>query len=172
MIKKAFYPGRFKRIYCDKKGGLEFFLPSQLADIYPKPEKYISRLTKCDVNALRLMEKSLLLTRSGTIGTVSLVSKTTKNLVFSDDVIRVSFKNETDLGYVYSFVKSKVGNLILTTTGYGSVITHIEPEHLENLPIPNPPMEIKEKINCLIVKSFGLRDESNKLIDEATRVAY
>lgn len=170
LIKKAFYPGRFKRIYCDKKGGLEFFLPSQLADIYPKPEKYISRLTKCDVNALRLMEKSLLLTRSGTIGTVSLVSKTTKNLVFSDDVIRVSFKNETDLGYVYSFVKSKVGNLILTTTGYGSVITHIEPEHLENLPIPNPPMEIKEKINCLIVKSFGLRDESNKLIDEATRL--
>lgn len=82
LIKKAYYPGRFKRIYCKKGFGVGFYLPSQMTDIYPKAEKYISRLTKCDIKELKLKEKTLLLTRSGTIGTVSLVSKTIEGFVF------------------------------------------------------------------------------------------
>ena len=168
LIKDAFYPGRFKRIYCDKQHGVSFYLPSQMTDIYPKPEKHISRLTKCDIEALKLKPKTLLLTRSGTIGTISYVSKTIENCVFSDDVIRVTFKENFDLGYVYTFLKSKIGSLILQTNGYGSVITHLEPEHLEEMRIPNAPPAIKRRISELIERSYALRDESNALIDEAT----
>jgi len=168
VIEKAYYPGRFKRIYCDKTTGVPFYLPSQMTDVYPKADKHISVLTKCDIEELRLKPKTLLLTRSGTIGTASLVSKTVERAIFSDDVIRVTFKNEIDLGYVYAYLKSKVGNMMLTTNGYGSVITHIEPEHLATLPIPDAPADIKKRINDLIEKSYALRDESNALIDEAT----
>ena len=168
IIDKAYYPGRFKRIYCNKGNGEPFFLPSQMTDIYPKADKYISALTKCDMNELRIKPNTLLLTRSGTIGNISLSSKTTSGSVFSDDVIRVNFKDTKDLGYVYAFLKTHTGNLILTTNGYGSVITHIEPEHLATVPIPDAPDDIKKKINDLIVESYELRDESNDLIDEAT----
>lgn len=167
LIKTAFYPDRFKRIYCEKGHGEGFYLPSQMTDIYPRPDKFISVLTKCDMNELRLKLHTLLLTRSGTIGTVSYVSRTLEGKVFSDDVIRVTFRNEYDLGYVYAYLKSDVGNLILTRNGYGSVITHLEPEHLYSLPIPNAPVNIKGKINSLIVRSFELRDESNVLLDKA-----
>ena len=170
LIKKAYYPGRFKRIYCEKGNGEAFFLPSQMTDIYPKAEKYISQLTKCDISELRLKPNTLLLTRSGTIGTISLVSKTTEGKVFSDDVIRVTFKNINDLGYCYAFLKSKLGNIVLQTNGYGSVITHLEPEHLCETQIPNAPDEIKEKIHRLVVDSYKLCDESNNLIDEATNL--
>lgn len=170
LIEQAYYPGRFKRIYCQRGSGEGFYLPSQMMDVYPKPEKYISKLTKCDLKELKLKEGTLLLTRSGTIGSVSLVSKTIKDCVFSDDVIRVTFKNSHDLGYVYAFLKSKIGNLVLTTNGYGSVITHLEPEHLATVPIPNAPEGIKAKINDLIIRSYELRDESNDLIDEATQL--
>lgn len=170
LIERAYYPGRFKRIYCQRGSGVGFYLPSQMTDVYPKPEKYISKLTKCDLKELKLKEGTLLLTRSGTIGSVSLVSKTIKDCVFSDDVIRVTFKNPYDLGYVYAFLKSKIGNLVLTTNGYGSVITHLEPEHLATVPIPNAPEGIKVKINDLIIRSYELRDESNYLIDEATQL--
>ena len=71
LIETAYYPGRFKRIYCEKGNGEAFFLPSQMTDIYPKTEKYISRLTKCDISELKLKSNTLLLTRSGTIGTIS-----------------------------------------------------------------------------------------------------
>lgn len=168
LINTAYYPGRFKRIYCDKENGVGFYLPSQMTDIYPQAEKHISRLTKCDIAELQLKPKTLLLTRSGTIGTISCVSKTTQDCVFSDDVIRVTFKDDRDLGYVYAFLKSEVGNLILRTNGYGSVITHLEPEHLAEIRVPNAPDALKSRINDLIVRSYALRDESNDLIDEAT----
>ena len=139
-----------------------------MAEVYPKAEKYISALTKCDISELRLKPNTLLLTRSGTIGTVSLVSKTTQGKVYSDDVIRVSFKEVHDTGFIYTFLKSKTGSKILTTNGYGSVITHLEPEHLAAIPIPDAPVMLKKKIHDLIVRSYELRDESNDLIDQAT----
>lgn len=175
LIETAYYPGwmqrsRLKRIYCEKQYGEGFYLPSQITDLYPIPEKYISRLADCDMDELRLKENTLLLTRSGTIGGVSYVSRTLDGCVFSDDVIRITFKEEYDLGYVYTFLKSKVGNLILRTNGYGSVITHIEPGHLAELPIPNAPIDLRKRIHELIAHSYSLRDESNEMIDEATHL--
>ena len=141
-----------------------------MTDVYPKPDKYISKITKCSLDELRLKAQTLLLTRSGTIGTISYVSKTLENTVFSDDVIRVTFKDAVDLGYTYTFLKSSIGQKILTTNGYGSVITHLEPEHLNEIPIPNAPTDIKQRINNLIIDSYRLRDESNELIDNATQL--
>lgn len=97
-----------------------------------------------------------------------MVSKTTQGRVYSDDVIRVSFNEVYDTGFVYTFLKSKTGSKILTTNGYGSVITHLEPEHLATIPIPDAPTMLKKKIHDLIVRSYELRDESNDLIDQAT----
>lgn len=68
LIEDSFYPGRFKRIYYEKGEGIEFYLPSQMTDIYPEPTKWISKLTKASIEKLRLEIGTLLLTRSGTIG--------------------------------------------------------------------------------------------------------
>jgi len=168
LIQHAYYPGRFKRIYCDATQGVPFYLPSQMTDICPKPEKYISALTKCDVAELRLTRGNILLTRSGTIGNITLVSNTLDGKVFSDDVIRITLRNNVDIGFLYTYFRSKIGNTILQTNRYGSVIQHIEPEHLSDIPVPNATNSIKEKINALIMRSYDLRDKSNELIDKAT----
>ena len=149
IIENAFYPGRFKRIYTEQ-GGEPFYLPSQMGDVYPQTDKRISRLTKCNISELRLKRNTLLLTRSGTIGNVSYVSKTLEGKVYSDDVIRVTFKEDYDLGYTYAFLKSKTGRKVLQTNGYGSVITHLEPEHLKEILIPKAPIEMRKKIDSLI----------------------
>lgn len=175
IIKTAYYPGwiqrsRLKRIYCEKPYGEGFYLPSQMTSVYPVPDKNILRLADCDMDELRLKENTLLLTRSGTIGNVAYVSKTLAGLVFSDDVIRISFKNAYDLGYTYAFLKSKIGNIILQTNQYGSVITHIEPGHLENVQIPDAPIELRKRIHDTVSQSYALRDESNVLIDKANEL--
>lgn len=172
LIEKAYYPGwmqrsRLKRIWCEKGYGEGFYLPTQMTDINPVAEKFISRLADCDMDELRLKEGTLLLTRSGTIGNVAYVSKTLDGRLFSDDVIRISFKQKHDLGYVYAFLKSKIGNTLLKTNGYGSVVTHIEPDHLEEIQVPNVPTMLRQRINDLIVQSYALRDESNDLIGQA-----
>jgi len=170
LLKKSYYPGRFKRIYCDSNNGVPFYLPSQMSEIYPKPEKYISGLTKCNLSELKMKFGDILLTRSGTIGNLTIVSRTLENKIFSDDVIRITCKNYSDTGFLYTYLKSNIGNKILQTNSYGSVITHIEPEHLNEILIPYPPETIRKKINDLIMRSFELRDESNTLIEQATNM--
>ncbi len=172
LIDNAYYPGRYKRIYNENGIGEPFYLPSQLEEIYPKPAKYISRLTAVSLQNDRIKANTLLLSRSGTIGKCTISSKTTIDKLFSDDVIRVSFKDNTDLGYVYAFLNTETGLLILQSNNYGAVIDHIEPEHLANVPIPNAPKELKEAIHNLIVESYDLRDKSNDLIDEAQKRLY
>ena len=158
---------RFKRIWLEHSD-FPIYQPSTIVDIKPKPHGYISNLTKTNIENLRVKKGQILMTCSGTIGKVSYVSDTLKNKIFSHDLLRINCKNTVDQGYVYTYLKSKVGNKILLTNSYGAVITHIEPEHLATIPIPDAPKEIKERIHNLIVESFKLRDESNKLIDQAT----
>ena len=159
--------GRFKRIWVEKSD-FPIFQPSSITDIYPTPDGYISHKTQTNIDALRVHEGQVLMTCSGTIGKLSYVSKTLDNQIFSHDLLRINSNDPSDAGYIYAYLKSATGNKILLTNSYGAVITHIEPEHLATVPIPDAPEEIKKHISDLIVKSYALRDESNSLIDEAT----
>jgi type I restriction enzyme S subunit len=159
--------GRFKRIWVEKSD-MPIYQPSTIVDIKPTPDGYISKRTKTNIEALRVHKGQVLMTCSGTIGKVSYVSKTLNEKIFSHDLLRITCNNGDDAGYIYTYLKSKIGNKILLTNSYGAVITHIEPEHLATVPIPDAPAEIKKRINDLIVHSYELRDESNEMIDKAT----
>lgn len=172
LINTAYYPGRYKRIYTDVGNGIPFYLPSQLDEIYPKPTKYISQKTAFLLKDDYIKDKNLLLSRSGTIGKCAISSKTTIGKLFSDDVIRITFKKDYDLGYTYAFLNTEVGLTILQSNNYGAVIDHIEPEHLSNIPIPNASVKLREKIHDLVVSSFEMRDLSNKLIDQAESMLF
>lgn len=172
LVSEASYPGRFKRIYVEKEDGIPFFLPSQLGEIHPKPSKYISEKTYKRIRGIEIKPNSLLLSRSGTIGKCAISSRTTIGKVYSDDVIRVFFRSDCDLGYVYAYFCTPIGQQMLQTNNYGAVVQHIEPEHLKNIIIPNAPDPIKRKIHNLIIESYDLRDKSNELIDEAEQILY
>lgn len=172
FIRDAFVGSRFKRIYTDNPKDIPFYLPSDIENVYPKASKYISAKTDTDINALKVESNMLLMSVSGTIGKTAIVRRRLDNCVFSHDLLRVVFKNDFDLGYVYAFLNTETGLLILQSNNYGAVIDHIEPEHLANVPIPNAPKELKEAIHNLIVESYDLRDKSNDLIDEAQELLY
>tara|TARA_B100001750_G_C15516872_1_gene607948 strand:- start:65 stop:1513 length:1449 start_codon:yes stop_codon:yes gene_type:complete len=157
---------RFKRIFLPKSD-LPIFQPSQINEISPKEELFISHLTNTDKKKLRVHKGQILVTRSGTVGNCTYVNKTLDGKIFSDDLIRINANSKTDAGFIYTFLKSTLGNKLIQTNKYGAVIKHIEPEHLEDVLIPNPDKEIKESIHKLVIKSFDHLDESNDLIHKA-----
>lgn len=167
IVNECFYPNRFKRIYVDKKYGYNFLLPSQITDINPKSEKFISPKTSVDINGLKAEYGNILLTRSGTIGYLTYVSKSIEGKVLSDDIIRIKFTDCLNAAYAYAFLRSNYGQALLTTNNYGAVVQHIEPSHLESVQIPIPKEELKSEIGNLIIYSYELRDESNYLINIA-----
>lgn len=170
FAKRVFHFPQFRRIFV--KDGIPIFTASQILDFNPKPEKFISERTKADLTALTLREGQIVITCSGTIGFCSIVTGILKNKVFSHDLIRIECDNSNDIGYIYAFLKTKIGHRLITTNNYGSVITHIEPEHLSNVFIPNMPSNIKNEINKNIMAAFKLRDEAYELLRMADELLF
>ena len=168
-LASAYVCGRFKRIWVEKSD-YPIYQPSSIADLNPVPDGYISYNTRTNIEKLRLRKGQVLLSCSGNVGKTAYVSKTLDGLIFSHDLIRIECINPDDAGYLYAYFKSDVGSKVVASNTYGTVITHIEPEHLEKVPIPDAPIELKKKVNDLVVKSYELRDESNDLLDEANRL--
>lgn len=168
-IATAYHRLRFRRVFVEKSE-LAIYQPSQISDTKPKPELFISHLTKTNIDSLRVKHNQILMTCSGTIGKATLVSKTLDNKIFSHDLLRITANDPIDIGLIYAYFKTHTGLLVLTTNNYGAVIQHIEPEHLDNLQIPYPSEKIRKSINEKILKSFDLRDKSNDLLDEAEQL--
>lgn len=166
----SYRPGIIKRIFVESTdNSIPMLVPSQVQDIYPKAEKYLSKLMIDKIKDWFVKENEILLTCSGTIGNVTLVTETLKNKCVSQNLIRIICRDEF-YGYVYAFLKSEYGQVQLKNNNYGAVIKHIDPSHLDNVIIPNAPERIKVIINKLIIDSYKNRDKSNYLIDEATKI--
>ena len=138
-----------------------------MLDIFPNPVKFVSPDNPM-VDSLSLTEGTILISRSGTIGNITFVNKSLSKFLVSEHAIRLVM-NEFP-GFVYTYLKTDVAQNLLHAEKFGSVILEIEPEALKNMLIPNPPVLIKQKIHDLIIDSYCKRDESNDLIDEATRL--
>jgi type I restriction enzyme S subunit len=50
---------------------------------------------------------------------------------------------------------------------YGSVVQHIEPHHIADLPVPLPDATVQERIHALVDGAAAARTEAARLLDEA-----
>ena len=164
---KIFWPGRFKRRYVSKREGDPFLMPSEVIMFLPKPKKFIIDYPG-DVS---IKENWLLITRSGSIGRCLIVTKPLERYVLSDDLIRIIPKNENNVGYLYAYFNTWIGQAFLTKDQYGSTVKHIEPHHVANIPIPKIP-ELEEEINRKILEAHRLREEAQKLLLKAEEMLH
>ena len=166
LTEEIYRLSRSRNVYVgETDSGIPFFLPSQINDINPDPVKWISESAQADINAMRVRSEQILVTCSGTIGTCTYVRATLKGKAFSNDLVRIGAKESP--GYIYAFLKSEAGQILIQSSNYGAVVQHIDPEHIARIRLPNPSPVLKGRIHDLVEKSFRLLDESNKLIADA-----
>ena len=167
-VERAHYGGRLKRNYVNKlhEGAIGFIGSAEMLDINPQPIKYMIETDK--VSNLKVSKGTVLMSRSGTIGNMTFVNRSLSKFLISEHAMRLECKEFP--GYVYSYLKTHTGQLLIRSNIYGAVISQIEPEHIATIPIPDAPTDIKRRIDDLIKRSFDLRDESNEMIDEATQL--
>jgi len=170
-IVNAFYPGRYKRVYCDKSfpQAIGFLGSAEMLDVQPKPVKFMSPQHN-DTSNFHVKKEWILVSRSGTIGNVTFVSETLEKYLVSEHAIRLIV--DSCSGYTYAFLRTKIGKALIDASIYGAVVNQIEPEHLESVLIPDPPHVLKKQIHDLVVRSYALRDESNVLLDQAEALLY
>ena len=70
---------------------------------------------------------------------------------------------------MYAFLSSKYGYGLLTQSGYGGVVKHIEPHHVEGVQVPVLEVEKQKEIHALISEVSKLRVESTNLLNQAVK---
>jgi type I restriction enzyme, S subunit len=164
------HPERFKRVYVNDGDGVTFFGGKGLLSIDPAGKKSISASKHAkQITGLILKENMILVTRSGTIGKVNIVPKHWHGWIATDDLIRLIIKNpESMSGYIYVWLQSDYGKILLKRLVYGSVVDHIEVEHIAQVPVPFlKNSSLMEKINKLALEANNLRTEAYKLEQQA-----
>ena len=135
-----------------------------MLQIFPRAEKYIDKKRAI---ACKVKKGTVLISRSGTIGNLTYVNETLEKYYVSEHAIRLEPYEFG--GYIYSFLKTKIGQALIKGNIYGAVINQIEPEDIGDILIPNPEEALKRAIHDKVEKSFKLRDLSNSLLEKAEK---
>ncbi len=172
LCQEAHNAFRFKRIYVDAKHGVPFLSSSEIISLRPQTDRYLSRKYTRNLETLLIQKWDVLVSRSGTIGNIGLATESFSNQALSEDVIRICSEDPDTAGFITAFLRSRYGRPQLTQATYGSVIVHIELEHLERVLIPNLPPIRRIAIGRLMCQAGELRDEANQLLDQADRLLH
>ncbi len=171
LTEPLWYPGRFKRIYAKNPAdGTPFLTASEMLQFRPTSTDFLANNTSA-VDICSVKNGWILVTRSGTVGRCVIVGKRLARFAITDDAIRVQAK-DVPVGYLYAYLSSWMGQVLISKDQYGSAIKHLEPHHLASVPVPLPPADIQAEIHAEIMRAYALRDEANDLLDEADRLLH
>ena len=169
VTKSLFNGARFKRIYVkDEVFGIPFMGSSDMLKSDVDELKFISKKLSKNIHSLQIEKNWILVSCSGTIGNTVYTNNDYLGKTASQHVMRI-IPNESKIkaGYLYAYLSSVVGYSLLTQGTYGAVIQHIEPHHIEDLPVPIFPKVMQQKIHELIAGAAALRVEASELLRNA-----
>ncbi len=139
VVKRIFYPGRFRRDYIDRTAGAVPFLGgSNITELLITTDKWLSP-DDPKLEALKVEAGWLLITRSGSTGIVASVPPAWDGCAMSEHVIRiVPDPTKLDPHYLLAFLRTDYAQEIIKRGVFGSVIDEITPEFIGEIEIPIP----------------------------------
>lgn len=165
-------PGRFKRVYVEEGYGVTFFSGKNISELDPSDKRYLSfaQHDKKIKDELTIKQNMILVTCSGTIGNTVLVPKHWDNWAMTHDIIRLVPTSDL-YGYLYIWLQSEYCNAIIQSYAYGSVVQHIEKEHIKSCPVPIlKNQDVQKQINDLALQANEKRYQAYLLEQEALKV--
>ena len=162
-IARVWQPGRLKGIQVARNHGTPFLAATQVFDIRPTPRKWLALPRTPDVEQRYVKHEWILVTCSGSVGSAIMGYRATDGMIVSHDLLRIVAHRDEDRGYLYSFLRSRHARAMMRSSKYGNVIKHLEPEHLQAIPVVSAGDGIKKTLNAAIDRCFALRNEAYEL---------
>lgn len=165
----VFMPPRQSRDYIeDPEFGVPFLQGGHITSFRPVGIKIISRDWG---NFGRFVIKAgwLLITRSGTIGSVAICPDEWDGWAASEHVFRIVPNAEIcPPGYLYCCLVSDIVQMQLSAQAYGGQVDELTEDHVRNLQIPILDKVTIEKINRNVLQAVKARSKAAKLLDGAS----
>jgi len=163
----VFMPGRFKRIWVEEAYGVPFITGAEMLFAKLPRDKFISRKLTKQLATYFVKEGWALISRSGTVGNAVIATSDLTDYAVTEDAIRVVPAEEMPAGYLYAYLSGEDFHALVAEKVYGSVIDHIEPDQVAELPIPLLPDAIKQCIHELVMTACDLRMQANVTLIQA-----
>ena len=171
FITKIHYGASVKNEYFDE--GIPLLRIMNL-----KPNKFdlrdIVRLPESmrkDLGNAFVSEGDLLISRSGTVGVVSVVPKEAEGFAFGSFMIKFCLNDKINKYYVSAWLNTKLQNLLTEREKIGAIQGNITIETIENFKIPLPPLtvqnKIAEEVKRRMQKAKQLQEEAKTILEEA-----
>jgi type I restriction enzyme S subunit len=168
--RRIFRGAIFKRIIVtDPRRGRPYVSARDLVQAEISPADYLSFRHGDLLNELELKEGMILVTCSGmNLGRAIWTRSDMDGLCASHDLIRIEPSSQDSTpGYVYAFLASRFGHVAIRRQIYGGNIKHIEPNQLEQLPVPRFGKAFERKVHALVVEAASLRAEASAVLAKA-----
>lgn len=110
----------------------------------------------------------IVLSMSGSIGLSALIPENVSKSAINQRILRITTKN-IDKDFLVLVLNSIIGRMQLERIGTGGVQTNISYHDIQNILIPDLPIETQQKIADLIRKSHEARKISKELLEDAKR---
>ncbi len=130
--------GRITRLWVDDdEHGFPFLSSSDILQADLSNVSFIAKSVARQNQQLLIKKNWTLITRSGSVGRTAYSRTDMDGMACSEDVLRIiPDDNEVKPGYIYAYLSTKFGVPLLIYGTYGSIITHLEPKHIADLPVP------------------------------------
>jgi hypothetical protein len=166
-LAEVWQPSRLKGVQVAAEYGQPFLTATQVFDIRPRARKWLAP-GQVDQLEKRYVEPGwILVTCSGSVGDSIMSYSAHQNTIISHDLLRVQGRDAEVVGYLYAFLRTRFGRAMMRSSKYGSIIKHLEPEHLDKMPIPLLGKELRRTVGQRISEVFELRDEALRLFRDA-----
>jgi hypothetical protein len=163
-------PGRIKRTWVfDPAHGTPFLTSTDILKADLTRLRLIANTAVEENPRLCIQPEWTLITRAGTIGRMAWARPDLRDVACTEDVLRViPDKQRIRSGYLYAFLASKFGVPMVISGTYGAIIQHIEPHHIENLPVPRFSPRLEDQVHDLMAESSSNLTRFQSLLNAAT----
>ena len=145
-ITKIHYGASLKNIYVDE--GIPLLRIQNL-----KPNRImldevvmVSEARRKELGNAFVNEGDLLISRSGSVGIVSVVPKEAEGFAFGSFMIKFCLNDKIDKDFVSVWLNNKISQLFIKREKIGAIQGNITIETIENLQIPTPPLATQKKL--------------------------
>ncbi|HBR4454658.1 TPA: restriction endonuclease subunit S [Klebsiella pneumoniae] len=161
--------GRITRLWIETpEHGYRFLSSTDISQNDLRTVPYIAKSAGTQNRHLLIKENWTLITRSGSVGKMAYARTDMSGMACTEDVLRIiPNRSLVPPGYIYAYLCTKFGVPLVISGTYGSIITHLEPHHIADLPVPRLG-RIEGEVHELIKMSADLRTEANNELTVAS----
>ncbi len=160
-------PPRLKGIQVAPEHGTPFLTASQVFDVRPAPRKWLAATRTPSYERRFAAPGLILVTCSGNVGKVAAASKAHAGKLISHDLLRVEPQNAAWQGWIFAYLRAPHTRRMMVAQRYGHIVKHLEPEHLERLPLLLLRRELLRSFNERYARLISLRNAAGDLTAEA-----